>query len=248
MTNHQRQNEFPSIRLDDLDRLSSSAAKSAGDATTDNLPEKASSGTAGLWLVLLLMMLLSGGSLYYLWMVNQQQQETLTAAEQRIASLENKLSATGEEMGESTVALQVKVTELNERTNELWKEMDKLWASAWRRNQKEITDLKEASEAFEKSTKKALDDIRNRLQSVVEKTSTQEGQMASLADEILSLNVQIEQLSTTTKSQADSIKKVTSTLATLEQRNTALSNNISSLEKEIRALATKTVTSNATSG
>ena len=62
-------------------------------------------------------------------------------AEQRILQLENKLSATGEEIGESTVALQVKVTELTNKTNELWEQMDKLWASAWRRNQQEIADL-----------------------------------------------------------------------------------------------------------
>ncbi len=45
----------------------------------------------------------------------------------RLQSLEQRLSATGEEMGNSTVALQVKVTELAEKTEELWEQMDKLW-------------------------------------------------------------------------------------------------------------------------
>jgi DNA repair exonuclease SbcCD ATPase subunit len=70
-----------------------------------------------------------------------QQNNVLIQSQSRITSLENQLSATGEEMGSSAVAMQVKVKDLSEKTQELWKQMDKLWASAWRRNQNDIGEL-----------------------------------------------------------------------------------------------------------
>jgi len=70
-----------------------------------------------------------------------KQNNLLIQSQSRITSLENQLSATGEEMGSSAVAMQVKVKDLSEKTQELWKQMDKLWASAWRRNQNDIGEL-----------------------------------------------------------------------------------------------------------
>jgi chromosome segregation ATPase len=44
-------------------------------------------------------------------------------------------------MGESTGAMKVRLEKLTKRSEELWGQMDKLWASAWRRNQADIATL-----------------------------------------------------------------------------------------------------------
>lgn len=249
MTQNQRQDDFPSIRLDDVDRITSSSNKDTTEIVRDGEYTNKNSGASPLWIALLLLFTTGvAASSYYLWTLTEQQKEQLAQAEQRIQSLENKLSATGEEIGESTVALQVKVTELNERTNELWKEMDKLWASAWRRNQKELSDLKESLSAFEGMSKKVNEESQSAIKALVDKSNSYEPQLASLADEILSLNVQLEQSNVNASANTDTLKKLEATLNKLEQRNKVLSNNIATLEKEITAIATKAVTANATRG
>ncbi|MFT6194210.1 MAG: hypothetical protein ACJASU_001109, partial [Cognaticolwellia sp.] len=78
------------------------------------------------------------------WYFYQQQvstKNTLASSSARIQQLENQLSATGEEIGESTIALKLKLEAISEKTELLLSEMDKLWASAWRKNQEEIKAL-----------------------------------------------------------------------------------------------------------
>lgn len=72
----------------------------------------------------------------YLFLQLTESQTTLQDAQDRVMELENRLSSTDESVNESGVAMQVKIKELTS-------EVDKLWASAWRKNQATLKALDE---------------------------------------------------------------------------------------------------------
>ncbi|MEC8231257.1 MAG: hypothetical protein VX061_07450, partial [Pseudomonadota bacterium] len=171
MANNSKNDEFPTIRLDEEDRRDyqtkrqasvTSTPPSSSSHTSHTSNTSPSSSGNGIWVTLVALVALTAcGGCYYLYTLLEQQKVIAQEADKRILQLENKLSATGEEIGESTVALQVKVTELSNKTNELWEQMDKLWASAWRRNQKEIADLGDRVGNVQTALNKNIDTVAN---------------------------------------------------------------------------------------
>lgn len=243
--------DLPRITLDEEDRRgyqqknSPTANKGSTKPTRATAPAQ-SSGGSGLATFALIVALASGGGAGYLYWQLQQQTIAANAAEARIQELENKLSATGEEMGESTVALQVKVTELSNRAEELWDQMDKLWASAWRRNQKEITELGEKLDdqvASLKSTTSALSSSSN---STSQTLTDIRAQTETMASELLAINVQLERASANSGSTKRDVQQATEKLRLLEQRNAAMVTRVNQIENEIRDLATRMASSGGT--
>ncbi|MGY0640336.1 MAG: hypothetical protein ACW7DM_06135, partial [Paraglaciecola chathamensis] len=158
MSNDNTKDEMPSMVLDkdDLDsyrRNRGPAPSNKSKSSTTKTKEPKSKGSGPSWLSMLFFIIILAAGIGYTAYTIEQQKLVIIEAQKRIGDLENRLSATGEEMDQSAVALQVKVTELSAKTQELWDQMDKLWASAWRRNQSEIKDL----EASMKSQKSALE-------------------------------------------------------------------------------------------
>lgn len=246
MANTPKNDDFPTIRLDDEDRRSYQQKKqtpSGNDKASPSAaaPQKAGGGFPFTATLALLVALGACGGGYYLYDLSLKQAATNAAAEARIAELESKLSATGEEMGESTVALQVKVTELSERTNELWEQMDKLWASAWRRNQKEISDLAAKVDSVQKNLQESINQVSRNTNSQQTKLASVEAQLTTLSDELLALNVQIEQSMGEQQRVAQAGKNLQEQLTVIEQRNSALSARLRQVEAETKALATKLV-------
>jgi len=258
MSNDSRNDDFPTIRLDEEDRRdyqhkkqpsshtikapTSDSTSTSGKSTS--APAKTSGGNNGLWIALVAVVALAGiGGCYYLFQQLQLQEEVAADAESRIAQLERKLSATGEEMGESTVALQVKVGELSDKSEELWDQMDKLWASAWRRNQKEITDLGDKLNATENSLKKSITTVTEDVTAGQTKLASLNNQLSGIADEILALNLQLEQATSDKSSQQQTVKNLTDKISVLENRNASLASRLTSMENEIRDIATKVVVS-----
>jgi chromosome segregation ATPase len=243
--------DLPRITLDEEDRRgyqqknSPNASKGSNKSTRTIAPAQ-SNGGSGLATFALLVALASGSGAGYLYWQLQQQTIAANAAEARIQELENKLSATGEEMGESTVALQVKVTELSNRAEELWGQMDKLWASAWRRNQKEITELGEKLDdevASLKSTTSALSSSSN---STSQTLTDIRAQTETMASELLAINVQLERASANSGSNKRDVQQATEKLRLLEQRNAAMVTRVNQIENEIRDLATRMASSGGT--
>ncbi|MEN8769889.1 MAG: ABC transporter C-terminal domain-containing protein, partial [Glaciecola sp.] len=117
--------DVPNIRVDASDR---SVQAHNPNGTPPPVTTVVKASNQSLVISALLLALLSTGAAGYLLYNQQQSQLAFDNATARILELENRLSATGEEMGNSTVALQVKVTELANRLEELWQQMDKLWA------------------------------------------------------------------------------------------------------------------------
>lgn len=250
MSSNSRNDDFPTIRLDDEDRRdyqkkqsSASAAAPSHSSTSDKQPAKtkSSGGSTFVLTLSLLIALGASGGCYFLYDLSQKQQVVMADAERRIEQLENKLSATGEEIGESTVALQVKVTELSNKTNELWEQMDKLWASAWRRNQKEISDLSEKVDANKANVNESISQVARNADQQKTQLSALQTQLSAVADDLLALNVRMEQTSELASQFGQSKKVVNDKLALLEQRNNSLSSRIGALENEIREMATQLV-------
>ncbi|MFC3093489.1 hypothetical protein DRW07_04625 [Alteromonas sediminis] len=246
MANTPKNDDFPTIRLDDEDRRDYQQKKHAGTGTPAQHSQvgSASQSKGGFPVVAtfsLLIALGASGAAYYLYDLSLKQAATNQAAEARIADLERRLSATGEEMGESTVALQVKVTELSEKTTELWDQMDKLWASAWRRNQKEIADLTARVGNVQNNLQESINQVSRNTNSQQTKLGAIETQLSGIADEMLALNVQIEQSLGDRQSFEQQNKNLQDQLSVIEQRNAALSGRITQLENEMKSMATKLV-------
>lgn len=166
----------------------------------------------------------------------------------RLKSLEQRLSATDEEMGNSTVALSVKVTELSERTEELWGQMDKLWASAWRRNQEDIkalnndlvntkgnlgTDIKSIQVNLTDATTN-VQQMLNRINGVNEKLTTQ-------ANDMLVVNVNAEQTGEKVSEQMKKLKALSDKVRNVEAKNSTLLEKIADLESLLQEIAKRTV-------
>lgn len=145
------------------------------------------------------------------WYFYQQQinvTSSLESSSQRIQQLENQLSATGEEMGESTIALKVKLEAIGEKTELLLSEMDKLWASAWRKNQKEIKELNSTSIKIVQQQDKTLEAMSlqsNTINELKDKITATEFSVNSVSEQIMALN-----------SVKAEIKSLSSALSTLD--------------------------------
>ena len=228
MANNSKNDEFPTIRLDEEDRRDYQTKRQAAPTKATPPPSSAPSANRqpsgggngnGIWVVFVAVIALAAcGGCYYLYTMLEQQKAVAEQAEQRILQLENKLSATGEEIGESTVALQVKVTELTNKTNELWEQMDKLWASAWRRNQQEIADLGDRVGNVQNALNKNINSVSENVKSQAVAIGSVKNQLASLADELLAVNVQLEQAASDKQSAQQSVRNLTDKLSVLEQR------------------------------
>jgi len=203
--------EIPTITLDHDQVKSSranaeSTAKNVSSDNHNNSPKPKSSIAKSL-LILIPYIAIAGGGWYF-----YQQQIKLTSALEnsvtRIQQLENQLSATGEEMGESTIALKAKLEAISEKTELLLTEMDKLWASAWRRNQKEIKELNSQSKKIATQQTKntnAINTQNNNINDVKDKITATEFAIDAVSEQIVAAN-----------SIKDQIAKLTSQLSELD--------------------------------
>lgn len=197
---------------------------SASSAPPPTSETGAKTSFANKFALALVYIALAGAS-YWFYLENIKLKVQQADAEQRIVQLEQQLSATGEEIGESTVALKVKLEALTEKSNELWSEMDKLWASAWRKNQSEIKELRSTSMALDKSVNSNSQSLKNAASLSLVK-ELQEKQTA--AD--FSLNAISEQLSSSTK--------IKDEVAELSKQVSSLSETANNREQQQMEVAT----------
>ncbi|MAD89881.1 MAG: hypothetical protein CMK64_09280 [Pseudoalteromonas sp.] len=189
---------------------------------------------------------------YTLHQQNLETQTKLVAAEQRIADLERALSATGEEMGESAGAMRAKLTALAERTDELWTQMDKLWASAWRRNQSEIKALQQQtnkladtqSQQTQQQSKvaanvKALSD--NQAETSLKLTLLQDQLQAAerIKKQVSELSADLDKLKSQSQGRDKKQLEIGSSIAQLEMTQAALVEQLENLETKLAAAPTQ---------
>jgi chromosome segregation ATPase len=195
--------EFPSI-TPDIDQVESfkntrthanSNAK-GGDNTNVSAAKTNTISKQGnpVWLILLTLIIAItlGLSITWFYQEHSKSQELMLQYQQRITLLEQQLSATGEEMGESTVAMKVRLETLTDKSEKLWLEMDKLWASAWRRNQSDIKTLRSTSVKHQQKTSDSIQKLSTTLTAIdqlKEKITASDLKINALGDNLNTLNV-----------------------------------------------------------
>lgn len=185
--------ELPTITIDQ-DQVKVAREPSIKTQKANNSPQAVKTNktfsVAKVFLILMPYVAIAGAA----WYFHQQQLSVNTVQEssaQRIQQLENQLSATGEEMGESTIALKVKLEAIGEKTELLLSEMDKLWASAWRKNQKEIKELNSKSIKIEQQQDKVLETTSlqsNTISELKDKITATEFSINSVSEQVMALN------------------------------------------------------------
>ncbi|KZN61844.1 hypothetical protein N473_21900 [Pseudoalteromonas luteoviolacea CPMOR-1] len=196
-------------------------------------------------------------SAYGLYKQNQATQAQLIESTKRIAELERTLSATGEEMGLSAGAMQANLTALSERTDELWSQMDKLWASAWRRNQSEIKKLKEQTNAIASSQTKQVnaqsgvaarvDTLAQSQTDLVFKLSLLEEQLQAaetLKNQLTSINTDLDKLKSQSRGNDAKQLEIGSSIAQLEMTQNALAEQLERLESRLTSAKRETQAAN----
>ena len=207
--------------------------------------QKTSSSTMLSKFSTLLIYLLIAGAAYWVYQQHIKTNAIIDSAEQRIASLEHQLSATGEEMGESAVEMKVRLETLGKTSDKLWEEMDKLWASAWRKNQSQIKTLQRSNKSLTDLTTAQRKEVTSTIASIKE-----------INDKQVSTEYSIDALKEQLKSSEnliDQIKKLSLELSAIESnsqgrdkqqialasRVTKLSSQNKQLSLQIKKLETK---------
>jgi chromosome segregation ATPase len=118
-------------------------ARSQNPSRKRQQPASKGGAATGLWarLFIVLSLVVAAVATGWAWQLQQQLQVAETSLAnygERIADLEDRLSDTDEGVNQSGAAMAVKI-------KELYSEVDKLWASAWRKNKAKIADLEKAS-------------------------------------------------------------------------------------------------------
>ena len=201
--------EIPTINIDQ-DQVKMAREPATKAQKTDNVQTttKTKSSSLPQTLLMLLPYVALAGTGWYFYQQQLSINHALEISSGRIQQLENQLSATGEEMGESTIALKIKLEAIGEKTELLLSEMDKLWASAWRKNQKEIKELNS------QSIKMAQQQDKN-ASSISQQNDAFSGLKDKLTETEFSINAVSEQM-VALSSLKDELKKLSSHINTLD--------------------------------
>lgn len=234
---------------DQVETYKQSYAKSKGNldsfaqtASTNPVPVKNSGGM--VWFCFFAILGLASGG-YALYKQNSATKAQLMVSEKRIAELERALSATGEEMGQSAGAIQAKLSAVAKRTDELWEQMDKLWASAWRRNQAEIKELKDQTTVHVNNQTSALAKTTASVQALSQTQAEQAIKMSLFLEQLQALDALKGQL-TALQNELDKFKsqsqgrdskqiEIAANIMQLEMTQKALVEQVERLEKRLTA-------------
>ena len=194
----------------------------------------------------LLIYVLIGGAAYWAYQQNIKMNEIINSAEQRIASLEHQLSATGEEMGESAIEMKVRIETLGKTSDKLWEEMDKLWASAWRKNQSQIKTLQRSSKSLTNLSTTQRKEVTSTLASIKEINDKQisteysidalKEQLKSsenLIGQIKKLSLELSAIESNSQGRDTQQISLASRVTKLSSQNKQLSSQINNLETKL---------------
>ena len=232
---------IPSIRLekDDLESFQRTRAQ----ATSKNSKkgkvdvESAPNSNSPSWFAFLfLLVVIVAGAGYW----SHEQYKVLQHAQSRISELEGRLSATGEDMDQSAAAMQVKVSELSTKTADLWEQMDKLWASACRRNQSEIAALNKTVMALKASDQKSAQSLSSKTAENNTAIAMVEEQLENQASMLKQLNDKFSQVNNVDADFEQQLANLREKLIATALANNDLTNQIDDLRRRIIAAEKKT--------
>ncbi|USE68356.1 hypothetical protein CTT31_04165 [Pseudoalteromonas maricaloris] len=237
--------ELPSITpdLDQVEAYKNSTTQASRKTSAPKESTKQTSQPAkgmGMmnWLGAISIIALAAAA-FALYQQNLTTQAQLLESTKRIAELEHTLTATDEEMDLSAGAMQAKLNTLTERTDELWSQMDKLWASAWRRNQSDIKKLEEQASNNAKNQTSTTTKVETLSQSQTElalKLSLLEEQQQAasvLKNQIAAINGDVDQLKSQAQSRDSKQIEIGASLTQIEMTQTALAEKLERLERKL---------------
>ena len=217
---------------DDLDHIptivatrdSDVAPAGAGKAARggNGSPRTGGGGGAGFLARLFIALALgvAGVACGWAWQL-QQQLELSEAAVQgyadRIADLEDRLSDTDEGLSQNSATMAVKIKELSAKAEENFKEIDKLWASAWRKNKAKIAALEKQSASHDSklsSTGKSLTAVQGDLKSAagdITRLKSVAGDLERLMSSANANQAEVERV-------ADNLNRINLDLAKIDKR------------------------------
>ncbi|WP_299074873.1 hypothetical protein [uncultured Paraglaciecola sp.] len=232
--------DMPKIRLekDDLESFHRTRAQTTKKGAKKNSKENESSSASNSpsWLSFLFFLVVIIGAASY-W--SFEQYKVLLHAQNRITELENRLSATGEDMDQSAAALQVKVSELSAKTEDLWGQMDKLWASAWRRNQSEIGDLNKTVMTLKASSEKSTKTLQLETADNNTALGLVQEQLESQASLLKQLNAKFNDINNVDADFEQQLENLREKLIATALANNDLTNQIDDLRRRVAAAEKK---------
>jgi chromosome segregation ATPase len=232
--------DMPKIRLekDDLESFHRTRAQSTNKSSKKgNFPDEptASSSSPSWFGILFLLIIIVGAAGYWSF----EQYKVLQQAQSRIAELESRLSATGEDMDQSAAALQIKVSELSKKTEHLWTEMDKLWASAWRRNQSEIAALNKTVMALKAASEKSTKSLRGETADTNTTIGLVKEQLENQSSLLKQLNEKFSQVNNVDADFEQQLASLREKLISTALANNDLTNQIDDLRRRVIAAEKK---------
>lgn len=233
MSNQQSDDHIPAIVLEQEDIKSKNVTDKSLDKEIVQEHKTTKSPVFPIILTLIMFSICA-------WFLNKQN-DLLIESQNRIESLESQLSATGEEMGSSAVAMQVKVKDLSEKTTELWKQMDKLWASAWRRNQNEIGELKGDFNKYNKLQSEQQELVNSVLKQQTQLTANFNKQNAIKSKSIQELKETLLEFEMKNSDNENKISNLNQQLSTLTEQYKQLSAQISAVKSKTNSSVLPTV-------
>ena len=236
---------FKNTRTKSTNPVSSGVESSVQTSLTTPTEVKNTSSSVLSKLSTFLIYSLMAGAGYWGYQQNMATTALLTSSENRIADLERQLSATGEEMGESAIEMKVRIETLGKTSDKLWIEMDKLWASAWRKNQSQIKSLQSKNKTFNNLSSTQAKKITAALASMKEMNDKQiaaEYSVDALKEQLRSSDVltkQIQALSLELSAIESSSQRRDTQQIALASRVTKLNEQNNQLRLQIKSLQTK---------
>ncbi len=210
-------------------------------------PSGGTAGGVGIWarLFLTIALVVAAVACAWAWQLQEQLEQSghiMERYESRISDLEDRLSDTDEGLSQNTATMAVKI-------KELYSEVDKLWASAWRKNKAKIEALEKSSKSNGKklaSAEKSLGTAKSQLKAasgdiaklksvagdldrLLASSKSSQAEVERVADDLNRINLEYSKLDKRVK---DSEEWLSSINAFRSQTNSALTR----MQADIRTL------------
>ena len=174
-----------------------------------------SRGGAGIWsrLFITVSLVVAAVACAWAWQLQEQLEQSghlMDRYELRISDLEDRLSDTDEGLSQNTAAMAVKI-------KELYSEVDKLWASAWRRNKGKIESL-EASRATNTRKLATAEKSLASVQSQLKATAGDIARLKSVAGDLERLMTSAKANQAEVERVADHLNRINLDFAKLDKR------------------------------
>ncbi len=229
--------DIPSL-IPERDEIRSTSARHIPTSTLDtaaSVPVVAAQRKSVFWpiatLIALLLALLASAAGYFLFQQLQLSNQAIAQAEQRITSLEGKLSSSDENMLQSSDAIRAKIKAMSNTMDQHFSQIDKLWAA---RNALVKTTKASSGQLSTqgKNIKTLQADVKAKLaalQSTMASAKNNTIKLKNLSDQSLSLSVSLDALQQSVDERQAQMRKFTDSDNQLRSEQTKLAAQLKDL-------------------